>query len=53
LDDLIVGAQNVSLGGKSNAGRSYVIFGKKTVQQSIYLLLAQGALSLTARARTV
>jgi hypothetical protein len=29
LDDLIVGAQNVSLGGKSNAGRSYVIFGKK------------------------
>ncbi|SHE22346.1 Flagellar hook-length control protein FliK [Bathymodiolus brooksi thiotrophic gill symbiont] len=29
LDDLIVGAQNVSLDGKSNAGRSYVIFGKK------------------------
>ncbi|CAC9623987.1 hypothetical protein [uncultured Gammaproteobacteria bacterium] len=29
LDDLIVGAHGVDLSGKSNAGKSYVIFGKK------------------------
>jgi hypothetical protein len=29
LDDLIVGSHVASLSGKSNAGKSYVIFGKK------------------------
>jgi hypothetical protein len=29
LDDLIVGSHFASLSGKSNAGKSYVIFGKK------------------------
>jgi GTP-binding protein EngB required for normal cell division len=28
LDDLIVGAKYANLSGKSNAGKSYVIFGK-------------------------
>jgi hypothetical protein len=28
LDDLIVGAYNASLSGKSYAGKSYVVFGK-------------------------
>jgi hypothetical protein len=29
LDDLIVGAYRASLSGKSQAGKSYVVFGKK------------------------
>jgi hypothetical protein len=28
LDDLIVGAKYANLSGKSNAGKSYVVFGK-------------------------
>jgi hypothetical protein len=28
LDDLIVGSQYVSVAGKINAGKSYVVFGK-------------------------
>jgi hypothetical protein len=29
LDDLIVGAHHANVSDKSNAGKSYVIFGKK------------------------
>jgi hypothetical protein len=29
LDDLIIGAFGADVSGKSNAGKSYVIFGKK------------------------
>jgi hypothetical protein len=32
LDDLIVGVHKADLSGKSDAGKSYVVFGKTNIQ---------------------
>jgi hypothetical protein len=37
LDDLIIGAGQSDLSGKSNAGKSYVVFGKKDNTNAIEL----------------
>jgi hypothetical protein len=44
LDDLIVGAYGANPNGKSNAGKSYVVFGKKDNTNAINLSdIAAGA----------
>jgi hypothetical protein len=37
LDDLIIGAKQADPSGKSHAGRSYVVFGKKDNTNTIEL----------------